>query len=65
MRLDVKFGFTLNSKKRKLSQSWSFDINNVTNRKNIFAERYNASSNSVNVAYQIGFFPNFVYRIQF
>lgn len=65
MRLDVKAGYTLNSKKRKISQSWSFDINNVTNRKNIFAERYNASTNSINIAYQIGFFPNFVYRLQF
>ena len=65
MRLDVKAGYTMNSKKRKISQSWSFDINNVTNRKNIFAERYNASTNSINIAYQIGFFPNFVYRLQF
>lgn len=65
LRLDVKLGYTMNSKKRKISQSWSFDINNVTNRKNIFAERYNASTNSINIAYQIGFFPNFVYRLQF
>jgi len=65
MRLDVKLGYTMNAKKRKISQSWSFDINNVTNRKNIFAERYNSSSNSINIAYQIGFFPNFVYRLQF
>lgn len=65
LRLDVKLGFTMNAKKHKISQSWSFDVNNVTNRKNIFAERYNASTNSINIAYQIGFFPNFVYRIQF
>ncbi len=65
MRLDVKLGYTMNSKKRKISQSWSFDINNVTNRKNIFAERFNPSTNSINIAYQIGFFPNFVYRLQF
>jgi hypothetical protein len=65
MRLDVKVGFTLNAKKRKISQSWFFDVNNVTNRKNIFAERYNPVTNSINTAYQIGFFPNFVYRLQF
>ncbi len=65
LRLDVKLGYTMNSKKRKISQSLSFDVNNVTNRKNIFAERFNPSTNSINIAYQIGFFPNFVYRLQF
>ena len=64
-RLDVKMGFTLNSKKIKLSQSWSFDIQNVTNNKNVFAQRYNPITNTINTAYQIGFFPNFVYKIQF
>ncbi|NBX78910.1 MAG: TonB-dependent receptor, partial [Flavobacteriales bacterium] len=65
IRLDIKAGFNLNSKRRKISQSWSLDIQNVTNRKNIFAERYNTLTNTINTAYQIGFFPNFVYRIQF
>lgn len=64
-RLDIKTGFTLNSKKMKLSQSWSFDIQNVTNHKNVFAQRYNPITNTINTAYQIGFFPNFVYKIQF
>lgn len=65
MRMDVKIGFTLNAKKKKIAQSWFFDVNNVTNRKNIFAERYNPVTNGINTAYQIGFFPNFVYKIQF
>ncbi len=64
-RLDFKVGFTLNSSKYKLAQSLIFDIQNITNNKNIFAERYNPINNSINTAYQIGFFPNFVYRIQF
>jgi hypothetical protein len=64
-RLDIKTGFTLNSAKRKISQSIFFDIQNITNRKNIFADRYNPLTNSMNTAYQIGFFPNFVYKIQF
>jgi len=64
-RLDFKVGFTLNSSKFKLAQSWIFDIQNITNNKNIFAERYNPINNSINTAYQIGFFPNFVYRLQF
>jgi hypothetical protein len=64
-RLDVKSGITLNSKKRKLSQSLFFDIQNVTDNKNVFAQRYNPVTNKINTAYQIGLFPNFVYRVQF
>lgn len=64
-RLDIKTGFTFNSKRSKLSQSIFFDIQNVTNNKNVFAQRYNPVTNSVNTAYQIGLFPNFVYKIQF
>ena len=64
-RFDVKAGFTVNSKKRKLSQSLFFDVQNVTNHKNVFAQRYNSISNQINTAYQIGFFPNFIYKVQF
>ncbi|MFI5151587.1 MAG: carboxypeptidase regulatory-like domain-containing protein [Bacteroidia bacterium] len=64
-RLDVKTGFTLNGKKRKLAQSIFFDVQNVTNNKNVFAQRFNPLTNSVNTSYQIGLFPNFVYKIQF
>ncbi len=64
-RLDLKTSFTVNSKKRKISQSISFDIQNITNNKNVFAQRYNPVKNQINTAYQIGFFPNFIYKIQF
>jgi hypothetical protein len=64
-RLDVKSGFTMNSKNKKLSQSLFFDIQNVTNNKNVFAQRYNPISGTINTAYQIGLFPNFVYKVQF
>jgi hypothetical protein len=64
-RLDIKAGFTYNSKKMKLSQSFSFDIQNVTGHQNIFAQQYNPATNKMNVLYQIGFYPNFIYKIQF
>lgn len=64
-RLDVKTGFTYNSKRKKLSQSIFFDIQNITNHKNVFAQRYNPVTNAINTAYQIGLFPNFVYKVQF
>ena len=64
-RMDAKIGFVLNHKKVKMSQSWYFDIQNITNHQNVFALRYNPIYKSINTAYQIGLFPNFVYRIQF
>lgn len=64
-RLDVKTGVTFNSSKRKLSQSLFFDVQNITNNKNVFAQRYNPVTNNINTAYQIGLFPNFIYKIQF
>lgn len=65
LRLDVKVGYSFNSSKHKLSQGVYFDIQNVTNHKNVFAQRYNTVTGTVNTAYQIGFFPNFLYKIQF
>jgi len=64
-RWDLKFGFQLNSAKRKLSHQFYFDIQNVTNNENIFVRRYNRVTNEVNAVNQIGFFPDFMYRIQF
>ncbi len=64
-RLDVKTGITFNSRTKKLSQSLMFDIQNITNNKNVFAQRYNTTSQTVNTVYQIGLFPNFIYKVQF
>ena len=55
----------MNSKKHKLAQSWYFDIQNITNHKNVFAQRYNPITNQINTAYQLPLFPNFVYKVQF
>ncbi len=64
-RWDVRVGVRLNSKTRQLSHEFYFDIQNVTNRENIFARRYNRQTNMVNEALQLGFFPDFLYRLQF
>ena len=64
-RMDVKAGFTLNSRKKRLSQSISLDLQNVTNNKNVFSESYDDRMRSINTTYQLGFFPNFIYKIQF
>ena len=64
-RLDLKAGFTLNSASRKIAQTLSLDLQNVTNHKNIFSESYDAQSKTIRSTYQLGFFPNIVYKVQF
>jgi len=65
MRLDLKIGCSINSKKRKFSQQFYLDFQNLTNRENVFANRYNRVTNEVNTLYQSGFFPDLLYRVQF
>ena len=64
-RLDFKAGFTLNSAKRKIAQTFSLDLQNVTNHKNVFSQSYDAKMKNISTTYQLGFFPNVVYKIQF
>jgi hypothetical protein len=64
-RLDLKLGYRLNSLNRKFSQQFFLDFQNLTGRKNIFTYRYNADRNEVFPVYQIGFFPDVMWRIQF
>ena len=65
LRLDLKFGFRLNSKKKKISNSFYIDFQNLTFQKNVFESRYNARTQQVNTVYQNGFFPDVMYRITF
>jgi CarboxypepD_reg-like domain/TonB-dependent Receptor Plug Domain len=64
-RMDLKAGYTINSSKRKLSQTISLDVQNVTNHKNVFSQSYNGGSKSIETTYQLGLFPNVVYKLQF
>lgn len=64
-RIDLKAGFSLNSSKRKLSQTISLDLQNVTNHKNVFSQSYDDRSQTISTTYQLGFFPNVVYKLQF
>lgn len=65
LRWDVKFGVRLNSAKGKVSHQFFVDLQNVTNRENIFERRYNAVKDQINDVNQIGFFPDVLYRLQF
>lgn len=65
MRIDFKIGVALNSSKRKFSQQFFLDFQNLTNRENVFVNRYNRLTNEVNTVLQSGFFPDLLYRVQF
>ncbi|MEE9362549.1 MAG: TonB-dependent receptor [Cellulophaga sp.] len=65
MRLDIKLGITLNSKKKKRSHQFYIDLLNVTNNDNVLISKYNRISNSVDNVNQRRFFPDFGYRFQF
>ena len=64
-RWDVKLGFKLNSSKRKIFHQFFVDLQNVTNRENVFVRQFNRLTNNVDQVNQIGFFPDFLYRVQF
>lgn len=64
-RWDLKLGVTLNSTQRKLTHRFYLDFQNLTDQENVFVRRYNRQTNEVNEVYQRGFFPDFLYRIQF
>ncbi len=62
-RWDLKFSYTQNRKKS--TQKWYIDFQNVTNQNNIFSRQLNPASGKVTVVNQIGFFPNVNYQITF
>lgn len=64
-RWDFKIGFRSNSSKRKRSQTFFLDFQNLTNNENVFAMRYNPVRNEVGRLNQIGFFPDVLYRVEF
>jgi len=64
-RADVKFGYRRNSATRKRSSTIFLDFQNVSSRQNIFLQRYNPERRTVGAVYQIGFFPDLLYRITF
>jgi len=62
-RLDFKVTYRRSGK--RISQEWFIDIQNITNRKNIFTQSYNIEKGTIVTQYQLGLFPNFNYRVNF
>lgn len=64
-RLDLKAGFTLNGPKGRIVQRFSVDFQNLLGTKNVFSQRFDATTGNVVTTYQRGFFPDVLYRVQF
>ena len=63
LKLDFKIGYRKSS--ARITQEWQFYVENATNRKNVFAQRYNADKEEIETVYQLGLFPMINYRIYF
>ncbi len=63
MRMDLKLGYKRNGK--KITQEWSVNLQNLTNRRNIFQQVYNETTFKVETRYQTGFLPIVQYKILF
>ncbi|MCH2223593.1 MAG: TonB-dependent receptor [Crocinitomicaceae bacterium] len=50
---------------RNTTQEWALDLQNFTDRDNIFYQQYNPYAGQVRTIYQNGFIPVFQYRITF
>ncbi|HNM27206.1 MAG TPA: TonB-dependent receptor, partial [Saprospiraceae bacterium] len=64
-RWDFKVGYRLNSTKRRLTQHFFLDFQNMTNHQNVFQQRFSLARGTVNTVYQRGFFPDVLWRVQF
>lgn len=63
LRTDIRIGFRRN--KKRFSEEYGFDIQNIFNRQNVFSERFNPLTGNVTSNNQVGFFPMALYRITF
>jgi len=62
-RTDLKF--TLRYNMKRVSQSWSFDLQNVFNTENVFGQTYDVRNQEIEITNQLGFFPVIEYKLEF
>jgi outer membrane receptor protein involved in Fe transport len=62
-RTDLRIGLKINGK--KTCQEWAIDLQNLTGFRSLFMEGWDAAENEKYTVYQQGFYPMFLYRIQF
>jgi len=63
IRIDLRLSFRTNM--GKTDQEWAIEIQNLTNRQNIFQQVWDPVNKKLKTDYQQGFFPMFLYRIYF
>ncbi|MEP7373016.1 MAG: TonB-dependent receptor [Chitinophagaceae bacterium] len=63
LRWDLKFSYTRNG--QRATQKWYIDLQNLTNRDNIYIRTLNPKDGTTGEINQIGFFPNINYMITF
>lgn len=62
-RWDAKVGLRYNA--RRLTHHVYLDFTNLTNKRNVYAYRYFQGTDKISTQYQLGFTPDFVYRVEF
>lgn len=62
-RTDIRVSMKWN--RRATTSTLSLDIQNVTNRQNVFSKYYDNVKKEIRTAYQAGFIPVLAYRIEF
>jgi len=63
LRWDLKFSYTRNLK--SVTQKWYIDLQNLTNKKNIYIRTLNPKTGVESQINQMGLFPNINYQITF
>lgn len=63
VRWDFKLSYNRNG--RRTTQKWYVDLQNLTNRDNIYIRTLNPKNGTTGIINQIGFFPNINYMITF
>lgn len=62
-KLDFRASLLVNGK--KITQEWALDLTNVSNHQNVYSRSYNHEQQAIVYVYQQGFYPMFLYRINF
>jgi hypothetical protein len=62
-RTDLRL--SMKRQRAKSTRTLSLDIQNVTNRQNVFNQFYNAEADEIQTYYQVGIIPVLAYRVEF
>ena len=60
---DLRVGFKMVGE--KVTQEWALDLQNITDRQNVFLQQYSQNTQSIVTTYQTGRLPIGLYRIYF